>query len=168
MRCMYIMLLCRLFLGRLPTRVSHVCLTFCVCWVTALEESGATQPSRSASYVSPTVIFPVPKAGPRNKPKKGGRKKGTSKVLTSTPVHEEMFTAQSTKESKERKEKQRKGRKQKAPKKALFPKSPPALRLESDSSDSDVEIFYLESDSDFEDDEGEDQIEGDYVIVNVK
>ena len=36
-------------------------------------------------YVSPEMVLPVPKAQPRKK-KAGGRKKGSTKILTDTPV----------------------------------------------------------------------------------
>ena len=41
-------------------------------------------------YISPSAIQPFPKAAPR-KARRGGRKKGSSKILTDTPERQELI-----------------------------------------------------------------------------
>ena len=42
------------------------------------------------TYVSPSQILPIPKAAARKNKRKGGRKRASSRVLTSTPVRDEI------------------------------------------------------------------------------
>ena len=42
------------------------------------------------TYVSPSQILPIPKAAARKNTRKGGRKRASSRVLTSTPVRDEI------------------------------------------------------------------------------
>lgn len=44
--------------------------------------------SSSCEYVSPSAIYPFPRAEPRKT--KGGRKKRETKILTDTPVRDEL------------------------------------------------------------------------------
>jgi hypothetical protein len=44
-------------------------------------------PAVAVSYFSPKDIIPLPKAGPRKNPQKGGnRKRGSTRIVTNTPV----------------------------------------------------------------------------------
>ena len=103
-------------------------------------------------YVSPGEIHSVPKAGPMKT--KRSRKKGNTKILTSTPVRNEIAL-----------EKKKKKRKLSAPnvKKTLFQKD---MSLIAEDSSEESEIEYAETSD--EDGVSDDEIiEGDFVIVKV-
>ena len=52
-------------------------------------EKLSTSKEESGAYVSLSIILPVPKAQPRKK-RAGGRKKGSTKILTETLVRNEI------------------------------------------------------------------------------
>lgn len=117
----------------------------------------------SLPYVSPSAIYPLPKAQPRKT--KGGRKKRATKILTDTPVRDEVAA-----------EKEKKGRPAKANKevmKNLFGKrqksrqTTPNATSDDDSEDDECETMdslVKDSDDDMSDDE---LMEGDFVVVNI-
>jgi len=106
--------------------------------------------------VSPSDVHPFPKASRKNT--KGGRKKGSTKVLTDTPVRQELAAI-----SEGRKRKVNEGTRK--PKKCLFKSKkacPPRSKSPSSSEDGDTEVEY-DDESDIEDDTP--IIEGDFVVV---
>ena len=101
-------------------------------------------------YVSPTDIYPFPKARPK-KATKRRRKKGSSKILTSTPVRNEIAAASLIKKKKTTK------KNKPPPKKVLFQEA----SLNEDENDVELDD---ESDISLED---ENYMEGDFVVVKV-
>lgn len=63
------------------------------------------QPGPRNHYVSPADIVPLPKAGPR-KVTNRGRKRGDTKILTDTPVHNSIADALAARHTKKRKSNQ--------------------------------------------------------------
>ena len=63
------------------------------------------QPGPRNHYVSPADIVPLPKAGPR-KVTNRGRKRGDTKILTDTPVHNSITDALAARHTKKRKSNQ--------------------------------------------------------------
>lgn len=125
-----------------------------------------TSRASTSTYVSPRDIEPFPKAAPR-KGRATNRKKGSTKILTDTPVRDEIAAANKAKENK----------KQAAntnARKSLFTKPQsrskrkklPSESSSSSESDMDMELSDTSDDSDVDDDQ-EDIIEGDFVIVKV-
>ena len=100
------------------------------------------------TYVSPSQILPIPKAVARKNTQKGGRKRASSRVLTSTPVRDEIVVNKTNRQTKIKKTK-----------KSLF------CKVSSDS-ESEVELV-LESDTCTEESNDE-IIEGDFVVVKVE
>ena len=91
----------------------------------------------NSNYISPSAILPVPKAQPRKK-NVNGRKKGSTKILTDTPVRDEI--ASSSKPSKRKDPKPKNVRKKK-----LFNKC--TTRSDSDSDSefgiNDIDDYLL-------------------------
>ena len=122
-------------------------------------------PGTSKSYVSPAALLPIPKADARKKTSKG-RKRGRTKILTDTPVREEIASAIKMKSNK-------KTSNESTAKKSLFSKSDAhvdeaeethaAASSDSSQSESDLE---LDDESDDATDEM-DIMEGDFVVVKV-
>ena len=63
------------------------------------------KPGPRNHYVSPADIVPLPKAGPRNVTNRG-RKRGDTKILTNTPVHNSIADALAARHTKKRKSNQ--------------------------------------------------------------
>lgn len=121
----------------------------------------ASTSKEGTAYVSPAMIHPVPKAQPRKK-RAGGRKKGSTKILTDTPVRNMIAS-----ESQVRAEKKVKKAcmPKKTYKKKLFTK---AVRGKSDSeSDADPDECLLASESEYSDDDMTEVMEGDFLVVKV-
>ena len=57
------------------------------------------------TYVSPLEILPIPKAATRKNTRKSGRKKALSRVLTSTPVRDEIVVNKTNRQAKIKKTK---------------------------------------------------------------
>jgi len=123
-------------------------------------------PETSGSYVSPAALHPIPKAEARKKTSKG-RKRGKTKILTDTPVRDEIASTIKTKP------KEKKASSEPAAKKHLFNESDAnvdeaeetaaAAGSDSSLSESDLEL-------DDESDDGIDEMEimeGDFVVVKV-
>ena len=132
---------------------------------TMLSESNAESPEHNASlakssYVSPQELMPLPKAGPR-KTTNRGRKRGSTRIITDTPVRNEIAVATAIKNKRKSKPKRAK---------SLFVKRKKAKKIESSSSDSDsdvnMELLSDNNDSEISDDEIV-AAEGDFVIVKV-
>ena len=83
------------------------------------------------TYVSPSQILPILKAAARKNTRKGGRKRASSRVLTSTPVRDEIVVNKTNRLTKIKKTKKAR--------KSLF------CKVSSDS-ESEVELV-LESDT---------------------
>ena len=90
-----------------------------------------------------------PKAAPRKNTRKGGRKRASSRVLTSTPVRDEIVVNKTNRQTKIKKTKKAR--------KSLF------CEVSSDS-ESEVELV-LDSDTCTEESDDE-FIEGDFVVVS--
>ena len=103
------------------------------------------------TYVSPSQILPIPKAVARKNTRKAGRKRASSRVLTSTPVRDEIEVNKTNCQTKIKKTKKAR--------KSLF-------RKVSSDSESEVELV-LESDTCTEESDDE-VIEGDFVVVKVE
>ena len=103
------------------------------------------------TYVSPSQILPIPKAAARKNTRKGGRKRASSRVLTSTPVRDEIVVNKTNRQTKIKKTKKAR--------KSLF------YKVSSDS-ESEVELV-LESDTCTEESD-EEIIEGNFVVVKVE
>ena len=103
------------------------------------------------TYVSPSQILPIPKAAARKNTQKGGRKRASSRVLTSTFVRDEIVVNKTNRQTKIKKTKKAR--------KSLF------CKVSSDS-ESEVELV-LESDTCTEESDDE-IIEGDFVVVKVE
>ena len=106
------------------------------------------------SYVCPSVVYPLPKAEPRIINSKG-RKKGSSKILTNTPVRNDIAQASETKSKQKPK-----ATKPPPSKKSLF--NPIESELESDD-----EVLLDDTSEDDLDEECNNCIEGDFVVVKV-
>jgi hypothetical protein len=116
----------------------------------------AINPSTSG-YVSPVDVLPLPKAGQRKNTRKG-RKKGSTKILTDTPVRNEI--AATTKEKKSTITKARKTLFKQTKKQV---KKPEPISSDS-SSESEVQ---LEDETDDEISVDTDIMEGDFVVVRI-
>ena len=103
------------------------------------------------TYVSPSQILPIPKAAARKNTQKGGRKRASSRVLTSTSVRDEIVFNKTNGQTKIKKTK--------TARKSLF------CKVSSDSQ-SEVELV-LESGTCTEESDDE-VIEGDFVVVKVE
>lgn len=138
------------------------------------QEDDLMQPSASGScvsssshdvmhrpYISPCVIQPFPKAALR-KVRRGGHKKGSSKILTDSPERQKLIAlSENRKRSLLTKTKQclfNAGRKKSCPPRSKTPCS-------SDTDDSDFEFDDVSSDSDGDIDLDSPIIEGDFVVV---
>lgn len=125
-------------------------------------------------YVSPSDIIPLPKA-PERKIKGGKRKKGSTRILTDTPVRNAIAVADELKRLKKSRSKKMKGANKSLNfnenrKKAKGIKPKKRKLVESDTSLSEFEMDFDEPTSEVELDEHHDEddiIEGDYVIVRV-
>ena len=102
------------------------------------------------TYVSPLQILPILKAAARKNTRKGGRNRASLRVLTSTPVRDEIVVNKTNRQTKIKKTKKAK--------KSLF------CKVSSDSP-SKVELV-LENDTCTEESHNE-VIEGDFVVVKV-
>lgn len=125
-------------------------------------------PEASSSYVSPAALLPIPKAEARKNSSKG-RKRGRTKILTDTPVRDEIASAIKIKPNK------KSTSDEPAVKKKLF------SRPKSDEHFDDVEETDSAAGSDSSlsesdlvlDDESDDAVdemdimEGDFVVVKV-
>ena len=127
------------------------------------DRRGSTQISVEKSpgdvYVSPAAILPTPKAGPR-KTTTTKRKKGSTKILTDTPVRDGICAA-----LQQRREKKSKP----TLKRSLFKKGGKRV-IETepdDSSDQESEIEYDDESSSDDDTVDFDICEGDFVVVKV-
>jgi len=123
-------------------------------------------PGTSGSYVSPAALLPIPKADARKKTSKG-RKRGRTKILTNTPVREEIASAIKMKQKKKTTSNEP------TAKKSLFNKSDAHID-EAEEIDAAASSDSSQSESDLElDDESDDAIdemdmmEGDFVVVKV-
>jgi len=120
--------------------------------------------SSAGPYVSPSAIHPFPKAQPRKT--KGGRKKRATKILTDTPVRDEVA------EEKAKKDRQKNKKTNKdVAKKNLFVekrKSEQTVISDDDSEDDACETMELIT-NDSEDDisDCDELMEGDFVVVNI-
>ena len=130
-----------------------------------LSESNAESPEHNASlakssYVSPQELMPLRKAGPR-KTTNRGRKRGSTRIITDTPVRNKIAVATAIKNKRKSKPKRAK---------SLFVKRKKAKKIESSSSDSDsdvnMELLSDNNDSEISDDKIV-AAEGDFVIVKV-
>ncbi|XP_063837138.1 uncharacterized protein LOC135086264 [Ostrinia nubilalis] len=128
-----------------------------------------------STYVSPVMIRPHPKAGPRKNTNKG-RKKGATRILTDTPEKDSI-----EKEHREREEKKRK-KLATAVKRNLNKDKKQKRNVETSSSDEENIVMPPSPNSDYvlEDDENEkseseenddgddeDVRKGDWVVVNL-
>lgn len=120
----------------------------------------------NGSYVSPAALHPVPKAEARKKTSKGW-KRGRTKILTDTPVRDEIASA--IKMTSEKKTTSR----EPAAKKNLFHKSDADVN-EAEETDSAAGSNSSLSESDLElDDESDDAVdemdimEGDFVVIRL-
>ena len=95
--------------------------------------------------------MPIPKAAARKNTRKGGRKRASSRVLTSTPVRNEIIVNKTNRQTKIKKTKKAR--------KSLFCKV-------SSNSQSEVELV-LESGTCTEESDDE-VIEGDFVVAKVE
>ncbi|CAE1240094.1 unnamed protein product [Acanthosepion pharaonis] len=111
--------------------------------------------SSSCEYVSPSAIYPFPRAEPRKT--KGGRKKRATKILTDTPVRDELAAEKA------------KVKPTKDIKKKLFrqtsQKTTANVTSDDDSDDEDCESMAM-NDSD-DDDVSDDELRGDFMVVSV-
>ena len=57
------------------------------------------------TYVSPSQILPISKAAARKNTRKGGRKRASSRVLTGTPVRDEIVVNKTNRQTKIKKTK---------------------------------------------------------------
>lgn len=123
------------------------------------------------AYVSPKEIVPYPKAPPRKT--KGGRKRGSTKIITDTPERNALLAEIVEREKKKRKEpvpvpgcskmlfEKQSGRKKR--------KNTDVNQNQVDSSDSDTDTTMILQDTDSEAETSEDEVmEGDFVIVKVE
>ncbi|CAE1245386.1 unnamed protein product [Acanthosepion pharaonis] len=112
--------------------------------------------SSSCEYVSPSAIYPFPRAEPRKT--KGGRKKRATKILTDTAVRDELAAEKA------------KVKPTKDIKKKLFSqtsqKTTANVTSDDDSDDEDCESMAM-NDSDDDDVSDDELIEGDFVVVSV-
>ena len=95
--------------------------------------------------------MPIPKVAARKNTRKGGRKRASSRVLTSTPVRDEIVVNKTNRQTKIKKKKKAR--------KSLF------YKVSSDS-ENEVELV-LESDTCTEESDDE-VIESDFVVVKVE
>ena len=119
----------------------------------------STLPDSGDVYVSPAAILPTPKAGPR-KTTTTKRKKGSTKILTDTPVRDGICAA-----LQQRREKKSKP----TLKRSLFKKGGKRV-IETepdDSSDQESEIEYDDESSSDDATFDFDICEGDFVVVKV-
>ncbi|XP_064595954.1 uncharacterized protein LOC135462656 [Liolophura sinensis] len=109
-------------------------------------------------YVSPAAIIPFPKAPARKT--KGGRKKGSTKILTSTPIRNEI--------AESKKEKRKQETVEKSTKKQLFEQKRRNFEMDDDesSSTSYEEMELCDTDEDLESDD--ELMEGDFVVVKLQ
>ena len=112
-------------------------------------------------YISPSAIQPFPKAAPR-KARRGGRKKGSSKILTDTPERQELI-ALSENRKRSLLTKTKKCLFNAGGKKSYPPRS--KARCSSDTDDSDFEFDDVSSDNDGDINLDSQLIEGDFVVV---
>lgn len=125
-------------------------------------------PGTSGSYVSPAALLPIPKAQARKKTSKG-RKRGRTKILTDTPVRDEIASAIKTKPTKKTTSNEP------AAKKKLFNESDAHVDAaeETDAADAaDSNSSLSETDVELDDDSDDaidemDIMEGDFVVVKV-
>ena len=106
--------------------------------------------NRSEGYISPSAIVPLPKALPRKT--KGGRKKGTTRILTSTPVRNEIAETK----MHHRQTKLQKDSKHLSTKKQLFGHKRKRHEKEDDddsSSGSEKDMQLIDTDDDLESDD---------------
>ena len=103
------------------------------------------------TYVSPSQILPIPKAAARKNARKGGRKRASSRLLTSTLTRYEIVVNKTNRQTKIKKTKKAR--------RSLF------CKVSSDS-ESEVELV-LESDTCTEESDDE-VIESDFVVVKVE
>ena len=115
----------------------------------------------SGSYVSPAEILPVPKAEARKK--NSGRKKGRTKILTDTPVRDEIASTIKMKPKK------KSTSEEPAVKKKLFSETSHVDEgEETDSTNTSLSESDLELDDESDDTVDEmDVMEGDFVVVKV-
>nr|CAD7435095.1 unnamed protein product [Timema monikensis] len=124
----------------------------------------STSPSANDSYVvSPEIFRPFPKAGPRKTTIRGGRRSGKTRILTDTPVKNEIQEEFKKKEEKKRK---RMDIKNKVSKKLKF-----NAKCNDDSDEmTEMDSDYSDPDNDLEDFEDlgldDDYSVGDFVLVN--
>ena len=103
------------------------------------------------TYVSPSQILPIPKAAARKNTRKGGRKRASSRVLTNTPVRDEIVVNKTNRQTKIKKTKKAR--------KSLF------CKVSSDS-ESEVELV-LESDT-YTEESDDEVIQANFVVVKVE
>ena len=103
------------------------------------------------TYVSPSQILPIPKTASRKNTRKGGRKRASSRVLTSNLIRDEIVVNKTNLQTKIKKTKK--------VRKSLFCKV-------SSNSESEVELV-LQSDTCTEESDDE-VIKGNFVIVKVE
>ena len=128
--------------------------------------------SSDGPYVSPSAIYPFPKAQPRKT--KGGRKKRATKILTDTPVRDEVAAekAKKDKPTKTNKDVARKNLFGKKRKSKETVKETVNVTSDDDTEDDACETLELllndSEDDDMSDCEYCDELmEGDFVVVNI-
>ena len=127
-------------------------------------ENSELLPGTSTGYMSPVAILPVPKAGPRKRTSQK-RKRGSTKILTDTPIRDEIARTLEKAQKKTTETKARKALFQKRRKQGRKEPDPDDLSSSSSSSEPEGE-FEEESDEETSDEEME-IIKGDFVVVSL-
>ena len=127
-------------------------------------ENSELLPGTSTGYMSPVAILPVPKTGPRKRTSQK-RKRGSTKILTDTPIRDEIARTLEKAQKKTTETKARKALFQKRRKQGRKEPDPDDLSSSSSSSEPEGE-FEEESDEETSDEEME-IIEGDFVVVSL-
>lgn len=120
----------------------------------------------SLAYIPPSAVLPIPKSNAERKKTKG-RKKGRTRILTDTPVRQEISEAEKSKRKPTKEANNQKSSGTITARKTLFKQGASAgnTSSESSNSDSDSDVVY-DDESDHEDENSLDEIvEGDFVVV---
>lgn len=134
----------------------------CSSAITTSPQLGDHQPCSSAmpSHTPVRDLLPLPKAPPRKNTKKR-RKTGSTRILTDTPVRNEIANAKMQREQRKNKPKRRKILKKIPNKKA---RHPPQESSDEDCNTMPIPFADSSSDCDLSDAE---IVEGDFVVVNI-
>ena len=146
------------------TTLNSTDITACSSKTSHFTNDASRHPGTSSAYVSPSDILSFQKAGPRRQRTLNGRK-GSTRILTNTPVRDENAAASSARAKK-------KAKPGCFPTKRNLFKKPRELVHDDTSSSESESLDHLNNDSDSvdEDEAGQktiETIEGDFVVVKV-